>query len=76
MFILGFSCECLLKLANALPGVERGDIQFGDTVVVSGCGPIGAVCVLLERAVCGQHVVSVRVVPLVWAACPAPACIL
>lgn len=28
-------------LACSLHAVERGDIQFGDTVVVAGCGPIG-----------------------------------
>ncbi len=28
-------------LSCAVHGVERGDIQFGDCVVVSGCGPIG-----------------------------------
>ncbi len=28
-------------LACSLHAVERGNIQFGDTVVVAGCGPIG-----------------------------------
>lgn len=28
-------------LANAIHGVQRADIQFGDVVVVSGAGPIG-----------------------------------
>lgn len=29
-------------LSCSVHGVERGDIQLGDTVVVSGCGPIGS----------------------------------
>jgi threonine dehydrogenase-like Zn-dependent dehydrogenase len=28
-------------LACSIHAVERGDIQFGDTVVIAGCGPLG-----------------------------------
>lgn len=50
-------------LACSLHAVERAGIQFGDVVVVAGCGPIGLGMVAGARAKSPQHVVALDAVP-------------
>jgi len=50
-------------LSCSLHAVERAGIQFGDVVVVAGCGPIGLGMVAGARAKSPQHVVALDSVP-------------
>jgi len=42
--------RCGCSLPTALHGLERAQVQIGDTVLVLGIGPVGLSCVALARA--------------------------
>eukprot|EP01013_Petalomonas_cantuscygni_P019523 TRINITY_DN37358_c0_g1_i1.p1 TRINITY_DN37358_c0_g1~~TRINITY_DN37358_c0_g1_i1.p1 ORF type:complete len:377 (-),score=84.15 TRINITY_DN37358_c0_g1_i1:154-1284(-) len=50
-------------LSCAVHGVERGDIQFADTVVVSGCGPIGLGMIAAAKRKSPQRLVALDLNP-------------
>ena len=50
-------------LSCALHAVERGQIGFGDVVVVAGCGPIGLGMIAGARAKSPGHIVALDQVP-------------
>jgi threonine dehydrogenase-like Zn-dependent dehydrogenase len=50
-------------LACSLHAVERAGIQFNDTVVVAGCGPIGLGMVAGARAKSPAHVIALDMAP-------------
>lgn len=50
-------------LSCSLHAVERANIQFGDTVVVAGCGPIGLGMIAGARAKSPAHVIALDAIP-------------
>jgi threonine dehydrogenase-like Zn-dependent dehydrogenase len=46
-------------LSCSVHGVDRGNIQFGDTVVVSGCGPIGLGMVAAAKNKNPQRIIAI-----------------
>jgi L-iditol 2-dehydrogenase len=46
-------------LPTALHGLERAEVQFGDTVLVLGIGPVGLSCIALARAAGAGSVIAI-----------------